>query len=174
MNMRDLVFLDCETTGLDPTYNESIEWAAIRETRDGQETTFEARVKPTYPERFHPKAMEVNGYTKEAWETAPPESAVAAGMAKICHNAILVAHNVAFDEGFLTAFLAKHGLKPSWHYHKVDTVGLAWPLYVKGELKSLSLSELCKWAGTSQPEPHKAMTDARCVQMVYHKLMARL
>ena len=170
---RDLVFLDSETTGLDPNFNEAIEWAAIRETRDGQETTFEARVKPTYPERFHPKAMEVNGYTKEAWENTPPESAVAAGLAKICDGAILVAHNVSFDEGFLTAFLKKHDLKPTWHYHKLDTMALAWPLVLSGEISGVSLSNLCEWAGTKQPTPHRAMADARCVQMVYKRLMAR-
>lgn len=170
---RDLVFIDSETTGLDPDFNEAIEWAAIRVTRDGQETTFEARVKPQYPERFHPKAMEVNGYTKEAWETTPPESAVAAGMAKICKDAILVAHNVSFDESFLRVFLKKHDLQPTWHYHKLDTMVLAWPLVVAGEISGVSLSNLCEWAGTVQPMPHSAMADARCVQTVYKRLMDR-
>lgn len=170
---RDLVFIDSETTGLDSDFNEAIEWAAIRVSKNGQETTFEARVKPTYPERFHPKAMEVNGYTKEGWETTPLESSVAAGMAKICQGAILVGHNVPFDEGFLRAFLKKHGLEPTWHYHKLDTMALAWPLVGSGEISGLSLSNLCAWANTTQPTPHRAMADARCVQVVYEKLMER-
>jgi DNA polymerase III epsilon subunit-like protein len=59
---RDLVFLDSETTGLDPLYNEAIEWAAIRVGPDGTEKeAFEAKVKPLFPERFDTKAREVNG-----------------------------------------------------------------------------------------------------------------
>lgn len=171
---RDLVFLDSETTGLDPLYNEAIEWAAIRVGPDGMEKdVYEAKVKPSFPERFDAKAKEVNGYTEETWADAPDELAVAKKMASICQDAILVGQNVSFDENFLTAFLKKHDMKPSWHYHKIDTMNLAWPGVKTQVIKGMSLVNICEWAGIEQVKPHRAMSDARCVQQVYNRLMER-
>lgn len=171
---RDLLFLDSETTGLDPLFHEAIEWAAIRVGPDDVEKeTFEAKVKPSFPERFDAKAKEVNGYTEAEWADAPDEYKTALRMAEICRGAILVGQNVSFDENFLTAFLKKHGLKPTWHYHKIDTMNLAWPGVKARLIAGMSLSNLCEWAGIEQKTPHRAMADARAVQTVYNRLMAR-
>lgn len=171
---RDLLFLDSETTGLDPNYNEAIEWAAIRVGPDGVEKeAFEAKVKPRWPERFDTRAREVNGYTEEAWADAPDEAETAKKMIAICRDVILVGQNIKFDIDFLVACLKRHELKPSWHYHSIDTMNLAWPGVKSQVIKGMSLVNICEWAGIQQPTPHRAMTDARCVQQVYNTLMAR-
>ncbi len=172
---RDLLFLDSETSGLDPLFNEAIEWAAVRTKPDGITVieSFEAKVKPVYPERMHPKAQEANGYTDAAWADAMDPITVAKTLHRMCDGVILVGQNVSFDENFLIAFLKTHDLKPSWHYHKVCTMNLAWPLIKRGTISGLSLVHLAEWAGTAQPKPHRAMTDALCAQTVYNKLMAQ-
>ena len=172
---RNLLFLDCETTGLDPLYNEAVEWAGVLTKPDGITVlkTFEAKVKPLHMDRFNAKAKEVNGYNDAEWADAPEAALTAAGLHAIAKDAILVGQNVSFDEGFLTAFLKQHGLTPSWHYHKVDTMGLAWPLIKNGAINGLSLVNLAHWAGLEQTKPHRAMSDVLCVQKVYLSLMSK-
>lgn len=173
---RDLVFLDSETTGLNPLHNEAIEWAAIRTKRDGVTLVerYEAKVQPTYPERFDDYAKQVNGYNEAEWADAPDPAKVAWNLQRICAGVILVGQNVSFDENFLTQFLAKFNMKPTWHYHKIDTMNLAWPLIKEGSITGLSLVQIAEWAGIKQVEPHRAMSDAECVQHVYGKLMSVL
>ena len=172
---RKLLFIDSETTGLSPDFNEAIEWAGVLTEPDGVTVikTFEAKVKPLHMDRFDPKAKEVNGYNEAEWADAPDAVLTAAEMHTMARDAILVGQNVSFDEGFLTAFLKQHGLKPTWHYHKVDTMGLAWPLIKNGAIDGLSLANLAKWAGVEQTKPHRAMSDVLCVQKVYLALMAK-
>jgi DNA polymerase-3 subunit alpha (Gram-positive type) len=172
---RNLLFLDSETTGLSADFNEAIEWACVLTKPDGITVieTYEAKVKPLHMDRFDAKAKEVNGYNEAEWADAPPAALTAAGLHSIAKDAILVGQNVSFDEGFLTAFLKQRDLKPSWHYHKVDTMGLAWPLIKSGAIDGLSLANLAKWAGVEQTKPHRAMSDVLCVQKVYLALMAK-
>lgn len=172
---RNLLFLDSETTGLDPLHNEAIEWACVLTAPDGITVlkTFEAKVKPLHLDRFDAKAKEVNGYNEAEWADAPPSEKVAGAMLEISTGAILVGQNVSFDENFLTAFLKKHNYKSVHHYHKIDTMVLAWPLVKSGKISGLSLVNLAEWAGIEQVKPHRAMTDALCVQKVYLALMAK-
>jgi len=172
---RRLLFLDSETTGLDPLHNEAIEWAGILTEPDGTTVirTFEAKVKPVYPERFDARAKEVNGYTEDAWADAPDSKETARALADIAADTILVGQNVSFDENFLKAFLKNHDMKPTWHYHKIDTMNMAWPLIKSGAIEGLSLVHLAKWAGVEQVNPHRAMSDAQCVKDVYAALMRR-
>ena len=46
MQNREIVFLDTETTGLDPLRAEVIEFAAIRKNADGTETRFHTLICP--------------------------------------------------------------------------------------------------------------------------------
>lgn len=171
---RRLLFLDSETGGLDPLHNEAIEWAAILTEPDGttEIDAYEAKVKPTFPERMEAKAVEVNGYKEAEWVDAPPAKDVASRLLAMSSGVILVGQNVSFDENFLTAFFKKFDFKPAHHYHKIDTMVLAWPLIKSGKISGLSLTNLAEWAGVEQVKPHRAMADARTVQTVYNKLMA--
>jgi DNA polymerase III epsilon subunit-like protein len=179
---RDLLFLDSETTGLDQRVDgrlvhEAIEWAAIRTKPDGKTVvaTFEARLVPRRPELFDDYAKRVNGYDEAEWAaTALDPATVAAELAHIADGTILIGQNVGFDIGFLEKTLAENNVKPTWHYHKVDVMNLAWPFIKKGLLPGLSLNQLAEPFGLSQPEPHRAMSDVLLVQRVYQLLMERL
>ena len=172
---RNLLFLDSETSGLTPGHNEAIEWAAVLTKPDGVTIidSFEAKVKPLHMDRFDAKAKEVNGYNEAEWADAPDALLTAARMREMSRDVILVGQNVSFDEGFLTAFLKQHDLKPAWHYHKIDTMVLAWPLIKSGKITGLSLVDLALWAGAEQVKPHRAMSDVLCVQKAYLALMAK-
>lgn len=178
---RDLTFVDSETTGLTAGHHEIIEVAAIRCSADGREIleTYVAKVLPLYPERASPKALEVNGFTAAEWEAADDlrdRKDVARELDRITRNTHLVAQNVAFDEGFLTAFLKGEGVWKGdwapWHYHKICTMVLSWPLYQKGLFSGLSLSNLCEGLGIEpEPQVHRALKGAQTCRAVFLGLM---
>lgn len=170
--MKDLCFIDCETTGLDPSVHEAIEWAVVRVNKDGTTTSIEMRVKPNHIERADSKALEINGYTEEAWVSAASEQEAVSALAQVCRGAALVGHSVGFDERFLRAAFTRCGVAPTWGL-VIDTLSLAWPLYLKGEIPRLNLASLCEWAAVSQPVKHRAMADVLAVREVYNKLVAR-
>ena len=150
--LQDLLFVNTETTGLDDTKHELLEVAAIRTTPDGKTiiSTFEAKLKPLHLETAEPKALQINGYVPEQWTDA------------LCMAPELV------------AVFPRLGMKPPWGYHKVDTVSLAWPLYINREdLPGLSLGKLCEFLGVTCLPTHRAAADVEACRQVYLKLMER-
>ena len=68
----NLLFMDVETTGLNPNVHEVIEICLVETLPDGTIVQrFDSKIKPRGP--VDPKAAEVNGYTPEKWATAPPD-----------------------------------------------------------------------------------------------------
>ena len=69
---KNLVFVDVETTGLFMGSHEIIEIALIQ-TNPKLEVMFEwhSKAKPAFPEWADKKALEINGYTEQAWKNAP-------------------------------------------------------------------------------------------------------
>jgi DNA polymerase-3 subunit epsilon len=174
---QDLLFVDTETTGLDPTKHEILEVAAIRTTPDAKQvlTTYHAKIKPLRIETAEPKALEINKYSAEEWtfdKCVNPEVVVRALMA-MSHNTVLVGHNVSFDEGFLTALLRQFYATVPWGYHKIDTVALAWPLFMYTPAEGVSLEKVCRYLGTTNKPEHRAMNDALACRDVYLSLMSR-
>lgn len=174
---QDLLFVDTETTGLDSTKHELLEVAAIRTSPDGRKiiSRFEAKLFPLHLETAEPKALEVNKYSAADWtvdKCVMPEVVVDA-LQQMAGNTVLVGQNVSFDEGFLSPLFTRLGMKPPWGYHKVDTVTLAWPLFVNTDLPGLSLEKLCKFLGVESMPTHRAAADVEACRQVYLKLMER-
>ena len=63
-----VVFLDVETTGLDPRAHEIVEIAIV--ALDGQ-VLLDTKVKPQNIEAASPRALEINGYNEADWADAP-------------------------------------------------------------------------------------------------------
>lgn len=177
MNHRNLLFVDVETTGLDDRKHEIIETAYILTSPDGSSVkqTYLARTFPRRLEDAQPDALRINGFTAESWRSGPLSTfaEVAAEIKSVSHNAILVGHNVSFDEGFLKALLLSENLEPSWHYHKVDTSALAWPLFSTGAVPGLALSKVCAALSIPQGRAHSADADALSCLRIYQVLMSR-
>ena len=177
-NKRNLLFIDTETTGLDPNKGEIIELAAMLTTPDNKEVlkTFEVKLRMEHPELAEKKALEVNGYNEVEWaleKCASDRSKVGADLLVISNDAVLVGHNVSFDEAFVSAFLRTLGLKPNWHYHKIDTVVLSWPLVIAGRAKWLRLGDVCEALHIKQDGAHRAMSDVLSCRAVYTELLTQ-
>lgn len=175
-NKRNLLFVDTETTGLDADKFEIIDLAAVLTTPDNKTvlSSLEVKFRMERPDVAEKKALEVNGYNEIDWapeKCASDRNTVALQLLKMADDAVLIGHNVSFDERFLTTFLARLNHKPNWHYHKIDTVVLAWPLVISGKAKWLRLGDVCEALGIKQTRAHSAMGDVESCRAVYTALL---
>ena len=168
-----LVFVDVETTGLNPVDHEIIEYAIITEYPEGLVTEVACKVHPEHIETAHPKALEVNGYTSEKWCLAGAQSQKEAAIDIGLHLkfAAVVGHNIPFDMSFFQETLKREGVTISIGHLNVDTMTLAYEHLVPLGLQNMSLKGICEFIGI-QPEPdtHEALNGARKCREVYHRL----
>ena len=171
MKKHTLIFLDTETTGLDPSKQEIIELAAIavEQSWDAQghgslRVTKEAewKIKPEHIETAQPEALRINGYTEEAWKDAITLKDALTEFSVLARNGIAVGHNVSFDMGFLETAFRTTGLPFPLHYHKLDTISLAYAkLWDKKEVQAFSLKALCEYFSITNENAHTALADTR-------------
>ena len=161
--MRDLAFIDLETTGLDPARHEILEAAVIRvdgETLAEIDHT-DVRVHPERIEDASPEALRINGYTPEAWKDAANLAQALEWIAPMLEGAVPAGHNPGFDRAFIEAACRRTGTSPpTWDHHLLDTASLAWPLLASGKLAGLSLDAVCAHLGIVRKERHRALADA--------------
>ena len=169
---RPLVFIDVETTGLDPLKHEMLEVGAVVAHPDVDVVdVFSAKIKPMRIESAHPRALEVNGYTEEAWADAKPLFEVLPSFLAFVKGAVIGGHNVRFDAGFVNAAVAQLGLDLRIDYHLVDTCTLAYEHLVPHGLKSMSLANVCKFIGIPPEDAtHRALAGAQKSMDVYRAL----
>lgn len=181
-----VVFLDTETTGLDPATEQVFEIAAIC-GQTGREYVFRLEPSPEVVERMHPKAAEVNRYhertAEPSWVWDSPHR-TADELAKVLHGAHVVGAVPDFDARFLTAWYGyMQQPAPRWHYHLIDIENLAYgwllrePLTAqeRGVLATLPwhsdrLSLMCGVDPVPEDERHTALGDARWVMRWWNRL----
>ena len=161
--MKPLVFLDLETTGLNPSRHEILEIGAIRVDGESFHETarIELRVLPERIETADPVALAMNGYSPVTWKDALPLASALASLSPLLDGCQLAGHNVCFDRGFLDAAWRRTRVTPpKMDHHILDTASLAWPLLGAGIVDSLSLSTVCRRFGISTERSHRALPDA--------------
>jgi DNA polymerase-3 subunit epsilon len=175
---RNLFFVDTETTGLDPTKSEILQVAVILTDPTSLKVIekYQARLKPLNPDRIDPKAAAVNGYKAEDYTeaTCAPRAEVASNLCRIMKGALPVGQNIKFDVGFIDAFLRGENVKPTWHYHSLDTMNLAWPFFQAKKIDAFNLDALCALFKVERPAVHSAVADIEATYKVYLELMRRL
>jgi len=165
------IVLDTETTGLDPSLGHRVIEIACIEIDDLVPTGrhFHAFV---HPERdIDPDAERVHGISLAFLEGKPRfgDDCVAQAFLDFVGEAALVAHNAAFDRGFINHELFLAG-RPGLAEHRwVDTLDLAQKRFPGGYN---SLDALCKRFRVSlaEREKHGALVDARLLAHVYLEL----
>ena len=169
---RPLAFIDTETTGLDPSVHEVIEFAVIVEYPDGSTDQYHTLIKPTHIETAQPKALEINGYAAhpERWDDAPEFEQVAETICEWLLGCVIVGHNAGFDLAFLAAEMGRSPFQGRLPYHKVDTTSLAFEHLVPKGLTSLSLDKIRAFLGWSTDGAHTAMKDTEDMRRLYHIL----
>jgi DNA polymerase III alpha subunit (gram-positive type) len=187
-----VVYVDVETTGLDPERHEVWDIALI-DGATGEEHEFHIR-----PEHFHSadegalritkfyERVHAAGYIDEQIEEGYPKrtktikrpafwtnrgrGSIAAEVAHLTANKHLVGAVPSFDARFIAGFLLREQIVPAWHYHLIDIEALAagW-LGMKPPWDS---DELNNRLGLPAPtEKHTAIADARWARAVYERVL---
>jgi DNA polymerase III epsilon subunit-like protein len=165
---REIVFVDLETTSLDPQTGEIIEVGMVLE--DGaSEISF--KVQPEHLETADPQALKVNGYTAAEWQDAESQKYAAIILAEILNGRLVAGQNVKFDLGFIEALSKKTGVPIKTRYG-LDTVSLAFEHLIPHGLRSLSMKDISRFLGF-EPEPkvHRALNGARMAKMIWTKIV---
>ena len=173
MRKNNFAFIDIETTGLDLVLHEIIEIGVVITTPTLEVIEeFELKIKPKHIKSANKVSLKINHYDKALWKSAYNLSEAMKIFSQKTKDCIMVGQNVAFDSGFLEYGFAKNKIANNMHYHKLDTISVAWAkLHKDPSLEHFSLRELCKRFGIENEHPHSALSDARATYELYKKLM---
>lgn len=168
------VVLDLETTGTSATNARVTEVGAVR-VRGGEVLGEYASLVD--PRMLIPATITLlTGITQSMVATAPPMEEVLPEVLAFLDaepDTVLVAHNAAFDTGFLKAACERHGRE--WPgYPVVDTLRLARAILPRGETRNHKLGTLASFFGVPVTPNHRALDDARATVGVLHGLIERL
>jgi DNA polymerase-3 subunit epsilon len=167
--MREIVF-DTETTGFDPKGGHRMVEIGCIELFNRVPT---GQVFHAYfdPERDMPAEAEAVHGLSVAFLTGKPKFAEhAADLIAFLGDAPLIAHNAAFDFGFLNAELANCAMAPVSLDRMVDTIAIARRKHPGAKL---SLDALCSRYGIdrSHRTRHGALLDAELLAQLYVELL---
>jgi DNA polymerase-3 subunit epsilon len=167
--LREIV-LDTETTGLDPVTGHRLVEIGCIELVNGMPSGrhFHRYVNP---ERDMPaEALAVHGLSVEFLSNKPRFTEIAEELLAFLGDAPLVAHNAAFDLGFLNAELERAGRAAVGRERLVDTLLLARRKHPAGPNR---LDDLCSRYGidNSRRTKHGALLDAEILAEVYLELI---
>jgi len=173
MRKHDLAFVDIETTGLSVIEHEIIEiGCVITDHKLKIKEEFEIKIKPKNIENANKTALKINHYNEEDWENGIEIKDALKIFSKKVKDCIMVGQNVAFDSGFLEYNFEKNNLKNTLHYHRLDTISIAWARFHDDlDVSHFSLREMCKRFNIENKNPHSALSDAQATFELYKKLI---
>ncbi|MFD2239172.1 DNA polymerase III subunit epsilon [Aureimonas populi] len=167
--MREIVF-DTETTGLDFEVDRVIEIGGVElwnHIPTGRE--FHCFIRPA-GRRVDPAAFDVHGISDDFLKDKPLFGEVAEEFCAFFDDAVLIAHNAAFDIRFLNAELAREGRAPIADVRVIDTLPMARR---KFPMAPATLDALCSRFSidTSVRDKHGALVDSHLLAQVYIELI---
>lgn len=172
MKTDKIAFVDLETTGLNPHTDEIIEIGVlVYDLKEKTVKEHEVKIRPLYPERMDPKALEVNGYTEKGWKDAVTLDEGLRQLEEICGGATFLAWNATFDWSFLEKAYHDTGLEIPFHYHRICVMSIAWAKVPKEKVQGYSLKTICAYLGIApEPKVHRALNGAKKAAQVYMRL----
>ena len=168
------VVIDLETTGGSPGINAITEIGA-QKVRGGKVIgEFQTLVNPGVP--LPPFITVLTGITEKMLLPAPSINEVFPQLLEFLGSeseTVLVAHNAAFDLGFLKA--AANALGYTFpKFQSLDTVKIARQVLTKDEVRNYKLDTLSQFFKTETSPTHRALDDVRATVSVFHGLIERL
>lgn len=150
----DYVLLDLETTGLDPRYDDIIEFAALRVKGNEITDRYQTFVRPVNP--IPDFITELTGITNDMVADAPSVGGALPGIMDFIGDDLVIAHNAHFDVNFLYDAAENFG---SNHFSNsfIDTLRIARKLLP--EQRHHRLSDLLAPLGVTAGDEHRALAD---------------
>ena len=167
MNTEYIVF-DIETTGLSQKKNKIIEIGAVK-VKDGEEIDrFSEFINPEEPIPY--SIEQLTSITDEMVMHAPTVDVILPKFLEFCGDDIVVAHNAAFDTGFIKKNAKDLGMK--FDNTIMDTMTLSHVLLP--ELGKFTLDRVCKALNVKNEHHHRAVDDANATAKIFVKLYEML
>ena len=168
------VVIDLETTGGSPGINAITEIGAQKVQGGKVIGEFQTLVNPGVP--LPPFITVLTGITEKMLLPAPTINEVFPQLLEFLGSeseTVLVAHNAAFDLGFLKAAAIALGYTfPK--FQSLDTVKIARQVLTKDEVRNYKLDTLSQFFKTDTSPTHRALDDVRATVSVFHGLIERL
>jgi len=163
------VYLDVETTGLDPLQGDRIIELAMIKSKQGKELkTYEQLINPG--RKIAPDAAAIHHITNEMVQDKPYFKEVAKEIRDFWGESVLVIHNAPFDIGFLTVQYQILQY-PSLEIPCIDSLVLARKYY---RFSGNRLSEIGRLLKIKSDTLHRALSDIRLMQQVFESFLEDL
>ncbi len=155
LNSNNFTIIDVETTGGSPFFSRIIEIGLLRVEKGELVEQFQTLVNPgvEIPEFI----TKMTGIDNKAVSTAPTFEEIADELLAKFEDAIFVAHNAAFDYGFIKEEYRRLGY--GFNLDRLCTVRLSRALFK--EYKRHNLSVLIERYGFEMKNRHRAFDDAK-------------
>lgn len=155
LNTNNFTIIDVETTGGSPYFSRIIEVGLLRVEKGEVIEQFQSLINPgvEIPEFI----TKMTGIENRAVKNAPAFEEIADDLLAKFENAIFVAHNVAFDYGFIKEEYRRLGY--GFNLDRLCTVRLSRALFK--EHKRHNLSALIERYGFEMKNRHRAFDDAK-------------
>ena len=164
----EMIVFDIETTGLSNISCKIIEIGAVK-IRAG-EVVEEMDIFVDPEEHIPEEITELTSITDEMVAGAPKEEEALRIFFDFIGDRMLIAHNAAFDVGFIRVASARHNIP--FHNTFLDTVGLS--KYVNPELKRHKLNLIAEHYKLEEFHHHRASDDARTLAHIFFVMLNRL
>jgi DNA polymerase-3 subunit epsilon len=187
--MRKMIYLDTETTGLDPARHELTQLAYIIEVDGECKVERSMNMRPLHPETIEEAALLVQGRTREQLDQFQHPFAaytlfiedLAAHVDKYNREDKLTpcAYNGRFDLDFLKAWFLSLGDQyfGSWqNWRLVDPMSVCYWLAGRGQLSlpDYKLATVARHFGVDTGVSHDALSDVRALRGIVNVLNERL
>lgn len=162
MDISKYVFLDIETTGLNPKEDKLIEIALVSFNENGDRTVYEQLVNPGMP--VSPFITRLTGITDDMLRDAPVINEIKNQVLQCLNQKIIVAHNAGFDISFLEA--ASILTKGHPYIDSMDLCKLIYP-----RLNSYALRSIARDLNLELESSHRALPDALLLEKLFLHLL---
>jgi DNA polymerase-3 subunit alpha (Gram-positive type) len=164
----EFIVFDIETTGLSQKHNKIIEIGAVK-IRDGKVIdSFSEFINPEIPIPY--QIVQLTSITDDMVVNAPTIDVILPKFLEFCGEDVVVAHNAAFDTGFVKKNAIDLGM--SFDNTIMDTMTLSHILLP--ELGKYNLDRVCKALNVKNEHHHRAVHDADATAKVFVKLLKML
>jgi DNA polymerase-3 subunit epsilon len=172
---RKIVFVDTETTGLDPTRDRIVSYCAVVWHGPGKYGPPLSRfVDPQCD--VEDRVRQVNGYDADVWRTqhnaTPYDKSDVANLAVMFNDATVAGSNPRFDMGFIASEANRLGIgPPAWSHRVIDLASLAAPLWLAGVVEGIGLQNSIKLFGVNPGVEHTAIDDCYASIAVWERYL---
>jgi len=185
-HLSKILYLDVETTGLDPIKHDIVQIAGIVEIDGEIKEEFDFKCCPVCSKNSDPRALEVHKYTLEEIKNFQPYQSVYDALISLfdkyinkynkADKFIPAGYNIDFDVRFLFEFFKKNGnpyCGAYLDYHKIDPMPVLMMLDLKGtlKLKGFKLTDVCDQLGIQLELAHNALSDIRSTRELCYKVL---